>query len=100
MIGEFSCAGFFALRSLHDCDLHIVTGCVMTSIAPCLFALINTGSSYWAFGFPAAVVSVFGADFIFAGGSLFVAKVALPHEQSLAGGLFNTLTQVTIYSLM
>lgn len=31
---------------------------------------------------------------IFAGGSLFVAKVALPHEQSLAGGVFNTVTQI------
>lgn len=95
----------------------------MTSIAPLLFALINTSSPYWAFGFPAAIVAVFGADLyvfrrrfsssagclifglafgatrsIFAGGSLFVAKVALPHEQSLAGGLFNTLTQVLIHT--
>ena len=35
---------------------------------------------------------------IFAGGSLFVAKVALPHEQSLAGGIFNTLTGVGLAS--
>lgn len=31
---------------------------------------------------------------IYSVGSLFVATVALPHEQSLAGGLFNTLTMV------
>jgi hypothetical protein len=43
---------------------------------------------------------MFGWRSIFAGGSLFVAEVALPHEQSLAGGLFNTLTQVTIHSFM
>ncbi|KAJ6468232.1 hypothetical protein C8R45DRAFT_792875, partial [Mycena sanguinolenta] len=45
-------------------------------------------------GFVAPIVSVFGADFVFASGTLFVAKVALPHEQSLAGGLFQTLTQL------
>lgn len=49
---------------------------------------------YWAFGFPAAVASVFGADFVFASGTLFVARVSLPHEQSLAGALFQTLTQL------
>ncbi|KAF8675545.1 Transporter, partial [Rhizoctonia solani] len=41
-----------------------------------------------------AAVVVFGADFMFATGSIFVAKVALPHEQSLAGGIFNTLNQL------
>lgn len=49
---------------------------------------------YWAFGFPAAICSVIGADFVFAAGTIFVAKIALPHEQSLAGGLFQTMTQV------
>jgi hypothetical protein len=56
--------------------------------------LINTSSVYWAFGFPAAICSVIGADFVFAAGTIFVAKIALPHEQSLAGGLFQTMTQV------
>ncbi|KAF8319050.1 efflux transporter [Clavulina sp. PMI_390] len=72
----------------------VVIGCIMTGIAPLLFAVIQVDSPYWAFGFPAAIVAVFGADFIFAGGSLFVAKVARHHEQSLAGGLFNTMTQI------
>lgn len=31
---------------------------------------------------------------MFATGSIFVAKVALPHEQSLAGGVFNTVIQI------
>ncbi|GAB1521919.1 hypothetical protein RhiTH_005018 [Rhizoctonia solani] len=31
---------------------------------------------------------------MFATGSLFVAKIALPHEQSLAGGIFNTVNQL------
>ena len=66
----------------------------MTGVAPLLFAVIDTSATYWAYGFPAAIAAVFGADFIFASGSLFVAKVARPNEQSVAGGLFNTLAQV------
>lgn len=67
-------------------------------IASLLFVLINPSSPYsspyWAFGFPAAVVSVFGADFVFASGTIFVAKISLPHEQSLVGALFATMVQV------
>ncbi|CAL1716634.1 unnamed protein product [Somion occarium] len=74
----------------------IAIGCLCTGIAGLLFALINPAASYWAFGFPAAVLTVVGADFVFAGGSLFVAKLALPHEQSLAGGLFQTMAQLGI----
>jgi len=72
----------------------IVFGTFFTGLAPLLFALINPSSTYWAFGFPATIVAVFGADFVFAAGTIFVAKVSLPHEQSLAGGLFQTLTQL------
>ena len=35
-----------------------------------------------------------GADFVFATGTLFVARVCLPHEQSVGGALFQTLTQL------
>lgn len=40
------------------------------------------------------MLSVFGADFVFASGTLFVAKVAEGHEQSVAGALFQTMTQL------
>ncbi|KAF8215201.1 major facilitator superfamily domain-containing protein [Mycena galopus ATCC 62051] len=77
-----------------DLVVLITFGTFCTGLAPLLFALINPASPYWAFGFPATIVAVFGADFVFASGTLFVAKVSLPHEQSLAGGLFQTLTQL------
>lgn len=67
---------------------------MLTGTASLLFALINTSSPYWAFDFPAAVLSVIGADFVFASGTIFVAKTSLPHEQSLAGALFVTMIQV------
>ncbi|EUC64803.1 MFS general substrate transporter [Rhizoctonia solani AG-3 Rhs1AP] len=72
----------------------IAFGCFFTALASLLFAVIIPSASYWAFGFPAATVVVFGADFMFATGSIFVAKIALPHEQSLAGGIFNTVNQL------
>lgn len=72
----------------------IATGTLFTGLANLLFAVVDPAAPYWAFGFPAAIVSVFGADFVFATGTLFVAKVCLPHEQSVGGALFQTLTQV------
>ncbi|KAF9509219.1 hypothetical protein BS47DRAFT_1349456 [Hydnum rufescens UP504] len=64
----------------------VALGCIMTGLAPLLFAVIKVNAPYWAFGFPSAILSVVGADFIFASGSIYVAKVSLPHEQSLAAG--------------
>ncbi|KAJ6474419.1 efflux transporter [Mycena vitilis] len=72
----------------------IVFGTSFTAVGALLFALIDPSAPFWAFGFPAPIVVVFGADFVFAAGTLFVAKICLPHEQSLAGGLFQTLTQL------
>ncbi|KAJ3001211.1 hypothetical protein NUW54_g6574 [Trametes sanguinea] len=71
-----------------------VIGTLFTGLANVLFAVIDPAAPYWAFDFPAAILSVFGADFVFATGTLFVAKVCLPHEQSVGGALFQTLTQV------
>ncbi len=56
--------------------------------------MIVPSAPYWAFGFPAAILCVFGADFVFSTGTLFVAKSCLPHEQSVGGALFQTLTQL------
>ncbi|KAG6901627.1 hypothetical protein C0995_009795 [Termitomyces sp. Mi166 len=72
----------------------LAVGTLGTSIACVLFAIIDPNTAYWAYGFPSAVITVFGADFVFAAGTLFIAKVAEPHEQSLAGALFQTMTQI------
>ncbi|OSC97840.1 efflux transporter [Trametes coccinea BRFM310] len=72
----------------------IVIGTLLTGVGNLLFAVINPSATYWAFGFPAAIVSVAGTDFVYATGTLFVAKVCLRHEQSVGGALFQTLTQV------
>ncbi|KAI4527062.1 MFS general substrate transporter [Schizophyllum commune Loenen D] len=69
-------------------------GTVITSTAPLLFANIDPASPYWAFGFPASICCVFGADFVFSGGTLFVAKLSEGHEQSVSGALFQTMIQL------
>ncbi|KAF5359653.1 hypothetical protein D9756_002891 [Leucocoprinus leucothites] len=69
-------------------------GTLGTASACILFALINPNATYWAFGFPATVLSVIGVDFVFSSGTLYIAKISLPHEQSLAAALFSTMTQL------
>ena len=67
----------------------------LSSVAACLlFAMIIPDVTYWAFTFPATFIGVLGADFVFTAGTLFIAKYALPHEQSVAGALFNTMIQL------
>ncbi|KAG1868619.1 major facilitator superfamily domain-containing protein [Suillus subluteus] len=71
-----------------------VSGTLLTASAAILFALIDPTVTYWAFAFPATVLVVFGADFMYSAGTIFVAKIALPHERSVAGALFQTMTQL------
>jgi hypothetical protein len=72
-----------------------VLGTSLTASANIFFAVVQPSETYWAYGLPSAILSVFGADFVFSAGTLFIAKVALPHEQSVAGALFQTMTQVS-----
>lgn len=70
-------------------------GTLMTGLAGLLFALIVPSAPYWAFGFPAAIVVVFGADLVQPTGALFIAKVSFQNEQSMAQALFQTLSNVS-----
>ncbi|KAJ7617255.1 major facilitator superfamily domain-containing protein [Roridomyces roridus] len=72
----------------------LTAGTLTTTIAPLLFTLIIPSASYWAFGFPAAVCVVVGVDFLFSAGMMFVASSVEPGEQSVAGGMFQTMTQL------
>ncbi|KAF8627585.1 hypothetical protein AX17_006158 [Amanita inopinata Kibby_2008] len=69
-------------------------GTLVTGCAPLFFAVINPRAPYWAFGFPSAICSVFGADFVFAAGTLYIAKIVKDDEQSLSGALFQTMNQI------
>jgi MFS family permease len=69
-------------------------GTLLTGIAILLFAIIDPDVTYWAYGFPSAMIIVLGADFVFASGTLFVAKITPHHEQSVAGAVFQAMTQI------
>ncbi|KAA1477463.1 efflux transporter, partial [Dentipellis sp. KUC8613] len=77
-----------------DVALILMFGTALTGVANIFFAVIQADASYWATGFPSAILCVFGADFVFSAGTIFIAKVSLPHEQSVAGALFQTMTQL------
>ncbi|KAI0306084.1 hypothetical protein B0F90DRAFT_1695908 [Multifurca ochricompacta] len=72
----------------------IAMGTFLTGCANVLFAVIDPSAPYWAFGFPSTCLIVLGADFMFAPGTLFISKVSLPHEQSVAGALFQAMTLI------
>jgi len=69
-------------------------GTLFTAFGSIFFALVKDGQSYWSYGFPSAIIVVFGADFVFSSGTLFIAKYARPYEQSVAGALFTVMTQL------
>ncbi|KAK0189678.1 efflux transporter [Armillaria mellea] len=72
----------------------LASGTLITACAAIFFAEIDPDATYWAYGFPSAIFSVVGADFVFASGSIFVARIVEPHEQSLSGALFQTMYQI------
>jgi hypothetical protein len=75
-------------------------GTLTTSVAITLFSISKPSMSYWDLEFSAMWLSVLGVDFVFPSGSLFIAKFALPHEQSMAGALFTAMTQVCFILLL
>src|SRR5882757_1669304 len=82
-----SISRLFAGQVLHNSHFRINVGI--------LFAVINPSVTYWAFSFPSTILIVFGADFVYSCGTIFIAKTVLPHEHSVGGALFQTMTQVS-----
>ncbi|KAK3054999.1 hypothetical protein LTR09_004159 [Extremus antarcticus] len=63
-------------------------------IAFILLALNRDSSSYWAFCFPAFCLMVVGADFEFNVANMFVMSSMPPSKQSVASGIFQTVTKL------
>ncbi|KAG7091772.1 hypothetical protein E1B28_008175 [Marasmius oreades] len=72
----------------------MAVGTLSSALAALLFAIIVPEVTYWAYGFPAAIFAVVGADFVMSSGTLFIAKVSPPHEQSVAGAVFQCMQQL------
>ncbi len=67
-------------------------GTLLTGCANIYFAVIDPSAPYWVSGFPSACLIVLGVGFTFASGTMFITKVSLPSEQSVAGALFQVMT--------
>lgn len=70
-------------------------GTTSVSLSSLLFAIpIPIHTIYWAYAFPAMVLSVCGADTLFPTLTLFVAKSLPPEDQALGGALINMVGQI------
>jgi predicted MFS family arabinose efflux permease len=76
-------------------DHILIFSTICVSVSSLLFAIpIPEHTTYWAYGFPAMVLSVCGADTIFPVLTLFVAKSLPPEDASLGGALIMAVGQV------
>lgn len=76
-------------------DVILTFSTICVSISSLLFAIpIPVATTYWAYGFPAMVLSVCGADTIFPVLTLFVAKTLPSEDASLGGALITAVGQI------
>ncbi|KAF4536093.1 Aminotriazole resistance protein [Lasiodiplodia theobromae] len=61
-----------------------------------LMGLQHADSSYWAFIFPGLLLAVVGADFEFCVANMYVMSSLPPQQQSIAGGIFQTVTKLCV----
>ncbi|KAL1622997.1 hypothetical protein SLS56_008474 [Neofusicoccum ribis] len=61
-----------------------------------LMGLQKSDSSYWAFIFPGLLLAVVGADFEFCVANMYVMSSLAPSQQSIAGGIFQTVTKLCV----
>ncbi|KAJ9650453.1 hypothetical protein H2198_010246 [Neophaeococcomyces mojaviensis] len=65
-----------------------------TVSASALLSATSKNITYWALFFPAQLLSVIGADFAFCVTNLYVMSSLPPEQQSVAGGMFQTVTRL------
>ncbi|PYI36285.1 putative transporter [Aspergillus indologenus CBS 114.80] len=61
-----------------------------------LMGLQHSDSIYWAFIFPGLVLAVVGADFEFCVANMYVMSSLPPTQQSIAGGILQTVTKLCV----
>ncbi|EKG21118.1 Major facilitator superfamily [Macrophomina phaseolina MS6] len=76
--------------------LLMCTGAVAYVAAFLLMGLQHSDSSYWAFIFPGLLLAVVGADFEFCVANMYVMSSLPAEQQSIAGGIFQTVTKLCV----
>ncbi|KAI2636491.1 major facilitator superfamily domain-containing protein [Hypomontagnella submonticulosa] len=69
-------------------------GGLLSAISPLLFAIQTPDWMYWAAGFPAMCLCVLSTDLLFNISNLVITSSFPSKDQALAGGVFNTVTQL------
>lgn len=67
---------------------------VISAISPLIMALVNPSWSYWRCAFVAICLNSIAADSLFTVSNIFIADLFTPETQGLAGGVFNTFSQI------
>lgn len=76
-------------------NILLMFGTICVGISGLLYAVpIPPQTTYWAFGLPAMVLSVFGADTLYPTLTLFTAQTLPSTDQALGGALINAVGQI------
>ncbi|KAL8746796.1 MAG: hypothetical protein Q9190_001241 [Brigantiaea leucoxantha] len=75
-------------------DVIVIVSTIISCVSPVLMALVNPKWSYWACAFPALLFNPIGADGLFTVSNLLISASFSKKTQGLAGGVFNTISQV------
>jgi MFS family permease len=86
-------AGFLMHRVSNKLLISVGVICYVSAFI--LLSTMHQDSSYWAFIFPALCLSVVGADFEFTVTNMYVMSSLPLAQQSVAGGLFNTIMRLS-----
>lgn len=84
--------GFLVQRV--SANVLVVAAVAITSISPLLMALADPKWPYWYAAFPATLLSPIGADVLFTVSNLLKTSVFPIRTHGLAGGVFNTISQI------
>jgi Na+/melibiose symporter-like transporter len=75
-------------------DRLITVGVLVSCISPLIMAVMKPKASYWVYEFPALALNPIGSDIQYTISNLVITSVFPVKTQALAGGVFNTVSQI------
>jgi MFS family permease len=84
---------YASLSRLTAAVLMIIASASMVT-ASAIWSATSPGLTYWELSFVSQLLSVIGVDFMFTVTNMYVMSSLPPAQQSIAGGMFNTVTRL------
>ena len=72
----------------------VIVSCILSCISSLLFSVMNPIHTYWAAAFPAMILNPISSNVLFSISNLIITSTFSGRDQALAGGIFNTVTQL------